>query len=323
MIWVFVLYALFASVFTLAKAALTYTSPLFLVGSRMMAAGVLMLGYQWIFHRENFVIPKHSIWRLLRLAAFNIYLTNAFEFWGLKYLTSFKTCFIYSLSPFLSALFSYWIFSENMTWKKWLGMLVGFIGFIPIMLNESAKEEQTGSLLFLSWAEISVIMAAICSVYGWILLRQLVKDDGYSPFMANGLSMLLGGGMAMFHSGLVETWDPIPVTEFLPFIKYTLLLMIVSNLMAYNLYGMLLKKYTATFMSFAGFTTPLFTALFGWLFLGETVGLAFYESAVIVFLGLVLFHQEELKQGYRAQPGPPEPLEQPNPELPGLQSKEV
>ena len=40
----FVLYALFASVFTVAKGALEYASPFFLVGSRMMAAGALMLG---------------------------------------------------------------------------------------------------------------------------------------------------------------------------------------------------------------------------------------------------------------------------------------
>ncbi|MCV5950917.1 DMT family transporter, partial [Escherichia coli] len=67
----------------------------------------------------------------------------------------------------------------------------------------------------------------------------------------------------------------------------------------YNLYGTLLKRYSATFMSFAGFTTPLFTALFGWLVLGEIVTWPFYVSFCIVLLGLVLFDQEELKQSYQ------------------------
>ena len=302
--YVILLYALFASVFTLAKVGLQYTQPFFLVGTRMFAAGVLMLGYQYFFQRESFVFRKEHFWRVFRLAAFNIYLTNVFEFWGLQYLTSFKTCFIYSLSPFVSALFSYWLFSEKLNFKKWIGLAIGFSGFLPILLTETSSEEQTGHFFFLSWAEISVVIAAVCSVYGWILLRQLVKENGYTPFMANGLSMVMGGAMALVHSFFVESWNPVPVTDFLPFLECAVLLMIISNMIAYNLYGFLLKKYTATFMSFAGFTTPLFTALFGWLFLQETVTLPFYISAIIVFSGLTLFHQEELKQGYKAQPSP-------------------
>lgn len=312
MILVFMLYALFASVFTIAKTGLEYTQPFFLVGSRMAMAGVLMLGYQYFFNRKDFFFNKKDLWRIICLSVFNIYLTNALEFWGLKYLTSFKTCFIYSLSPFASAILSYIILSEKMNMKKWLGLAVGFAGFIPIFMAQTATEEQTGEFFFLSWAEIAVMGAAICSVYGWILLRQLVKDNGYSPFMANGLSMLLGGFMSLGHSALVENWNPLPVTEYIPFLECAILLIIISNFLAYNLYGHLLKKYTATFMSFAGFTTPLFTAVFGWIFLGETVTWSFYVSALIVFAGLLIFYQEELKSGYYASPKVPS--NEPSPE---------
>ena len=213
---VLLLYALFASVFTIGKTGLQHAEPLFLVGTRMMAARVIMLAYQFYFHRDQFKI-NNSFWKLLRLAAFNIYLTNVFEFWGLKYLTSFKTCFIYSLSPFLSALFSYFIFTERMSMKKWLGLLIGFGGLLPILMNESTGEEQLGHIFFLSWAEIAVLGAAVSSVYGWILLKQVVKENGVAPFMANGISMFFGGGMALLQSYFMETWDPIPVTDYIPF----------------------------------------------------------------------------------------------------------
>jgi len=302
MILVFVLYALFASVFVIAKIGLEYTQPLFLVGSRMLLAGILMLVYQYFMHPSKFQFDKKHFWRILKLGIFNIYLTNAFEFWGLKHLTSFKTCFIYSLSPFLSALFSYLIFSEKMTKKKWIGFFIGFVGFAPILVAEGAGEEQLHHLLFLSWGEISVLLACICSVYGWILLRQLVKEDGYSPIMANGLSMCIGGTFGLVHSFLSESWHPIPVTEFVPFIECAILLIIVSNFLCYNLYGYLLKKFTATFISFAGWTTPVFAALFGWLVLGELVTWPFILSAAIVLLGLAIFYQEELRQGYYIVP---------------------
>lgn len=299
---VFVMYALFASVFTISKTVLQYAQPLFVVGTRMTLAGVLILAYLILFKKQNFKFSKAGVLRLCALALFNIYLTNMFEFWGLQHLTSFKTCFIYSLSPFLSALFSYFLFSERMTWGKWAGLALGFCGFLPILITEGAEEQHFGSLFFLSWAELFVLSAVVCSVFGWILLRKVVKEDGISPLMANGVSMLLGGAMALTHSWLREDWNPAPFTELMPFLECSLWLILISNLICYNLYGHLLKKFTATFISLAGFTTPLFTALFGWLYLGEQVTTSFYISAGIVFCGLIVFYLQELKQGYYLVP---------------------
>ena len=299
MFYVLLLYALFASVFTIAKTGLEYTSPLFLVGTRMLFAGVILLAYQLFVKKQTLSLGGKAWGRLLLLAFFNIYLTNVFEFWGLRYLTSFKTCFIYSLSPFISAIFSYFLFSEGLSLKKWMGLLVGFLGFLPILLSQTSSEEQTGHLFFFSWAELAVLTAAICSVYGWIVLRQLVNEHQMSPLMANGASMFVGGVLALGHSFMVEDWNPFPVTNYSVFWECTILLILISNLIFYNLYGTLLKRYSATFMSFAGLTTPLFAALFGWLMLGEVVTWPFYISFVIVFLGLLLFDQEELKQSYQ------------------------
>lgn len=299
MSFVFLLYALFASVFTIAKTGLEYSQPFFLVGTRMLIAGAILLAYQYGLHRDQFFLQKKHFGRFFLLALFNIYLTNALEFWGLKYLTSFKTCFIYSLSPFVAALLSYFMFTEKLTAKKWMGLLTGFLGFIPILITQTSSEKETGQFFIFSWAELAVMGAAIASVYGWILMRQLVKEDGYSPIMANGVSMLMGGLMSLVNSFLVETWSPFPVTEYIPFIECSLCLILISNLICYNLYGVLLRKYTATFMSFAGFTTPFFTAFLGWFFLGEIVSWPFYVSALIVFLGLFMFYQEELKLGYQ------------------------
>ena len=299
MLFVLLLYALFASVFTIAKTALIYTQPFFLVGTRMLLAGVLLLCYQIFINKQKLSFDKKTWWRLILLAIFNIYLTNAFEFWGLRYLTSFKTCFIYSLSPFLSAIFSYFLFTEKLTNKKWIGLMIGFFGFVPILLSQTSNEGEAGHLFMFSWAELSVMMAAICSVYGWILLKQLVNEHQLSPLTANGASMLIGGALALAHSFAIEDWNPLPVTNYSVYFECTILLILISNLICYNLYGSLLKKYSATFMSFAGFTTPLFTALFGWMILGEIVTWPFYVSFAIVFSGLLLFDQDELKQSYQ------------------------
>jgi drug/metabolite transporter (DMT)-like permease len=293
---VFLLYALFASVFTVSKTGLEYAQPFFFVGVRMALAGILLLAYLFFFNRAQFRLKKEHVGLFVLLALFNIYLTNVLEFWGLQFLTSFKTCFIYSFSPFLSALFSFLIFSERLSWKKWLGLLIGVVGIMPALLVKTSAEERAGQFLLFSFAELSVMGAAVCSVLGWILLKQLVQKEGYSPLTANGFSMLLGGLFSLGHSFIVEEWNPLPVVSYLPFFECALFLIVISSFICYNLYGYLLQHYSATFISLAGLSTPLFSAFLGWFFLSEEVSWPFFFSFAILSCGLFLFHQEEFKE---------------------------
>lgn len=293
---VVLLFAMFASIFTVAKVALVHTTPLFLVGSRMSVAGLLLVLYFLLSGRAREVkeARPHLIWFTL-LGIFAIYITNALEFWGLQYLSAAKTCFIYSLSPFLAAIFSYFVFGEIPTRKKWLGLVIGFVGFLPIFLGQSESELALDSLGFLSLAELALLGATAASVYGWILMRKLVKE-GHSPMLVNGISMFVGGILATIHSSFVDDWSPLPVTNWTVFAWTMVYLIVISSFICYNLYGYLLQRYTATFMAFAGFTTPFFTAFIGWIFLGETVSLEFWGSASIVLIGLGLFYHEELQE---------------------------
>lgn len=292
---VFVMYALFASVFTIAKITLNYAQPFFLLGSRMAVAGLLLLAYQYIFNRQALRISRTLVKSLAIVAFFNFYLTNVLEFWGLQYLTSSKACFIYSLSPFISALLSYVIFSEKLTAKKWLGLGLGFLGMIPIFMASSGTENLLKNYLFFSTAELALLGAVFCSCYGWSGMHTLRKEN-YSALSANGIGMFFAGIMSLMTSAVFERWNPVPVTDWAPVLEGSLYMLIVSNLLAYNFYSYLLKRFTITFMSFAGFSTPLFVSVFGYFFLGEKLEVAFFMSAAVVFCGLYLFNRDELKQ---------------------------
>lgn len=298
MFFVFLTFFIWSTSFTLGKTTLECAPPIFLTGIRMFLGGLVILAFLALFKKADFKIKKQQLFPLILLSISAVYLTNVFEFWGLQYLTAAKACFIYSLSPFLSALFSYFQFKEKVTSRKLLGLVVGFIGFVPVLLNQSGAEELLGGFSFLSWAEIALIVATVTSVYGWILLRKLGKEDGMSPLMANGSSMCLGGMIALVHSLFADSWTPTPITNYSGFFQGVFLMIIISNLICYNLYGWLLKRFTATFLSFAGLMTPLFAAFFGWLVLGETVSWTFFLSVGIISFGLWLVYSEELRLGY-------------------------
>lgn len=298
--FVFFTFFLWSTSFSIGKVSLEYSPPLFLTGVRMLVAGIIILGFLYMWRRETFKIKKRQILPLLLLSFFSVYLTNALEFWGLQYLTAAKACFIYSLSPFLSALFSYFQFKEKITSRKVMGLVTGFLGFFPVLLMQSGSDD-LGGFSFLSLAEIALVIATICSVYGWIILRKLGKDDGMSPLMANGSSMALGGVFALVHSMIVENWNPFPVSNAMGFLQGIFMMILISNLICYNLYGWLLKRFTATFLSFAGLTTPLFAAFFGWIFLKEEVSWVFFLSVGIISIGLWIVYAEEFRLGYIAK----------------------
>lgn len=297
---VILMYALWSSVFSLGKIALQYSPPLFLTGFRMTLGGILIVLFLAFVKRSSFKLDKKQLLSIVFLSFFSIYLTNILEFWGLQYLSAAKACFIYSLSPFFAALFSFLHFNERMNGRKWIGFGVGFIGFIPVLLTQTGSEDLFNAFSFFSWPTLAIMGAALSSVYGWVLLRLIVKDNMVSPPMANGLSMLIGGSLAFAHSFFVDSWNPIPVLpeSLAPFLGVTLVMTLLFNILCYNLYGMMLRRYTATFLSFLGLLSPIFASLNGWIFLGEVPSWTIFLSTSIVSLGLWIVYRAELKQGY-------------------------
>ncbi len=290
-ILVVLLFALFASLFGLSKVGLEYGEPFFLIGSRFLLAGILLIAHQLIYNRKNIQFRLSHLTPLFFLGLINIYLTNVAEISGIKHMTSAKACLIYSLSPPLAALVAYCMLRETLDLKKWLGLCIGFSGVIPTFMIQSQSEQILSNVVGITRAEIALLIAVFSSVLGWALLKKIINIYNYSPLMANGISMTLGGILALFHSYFSgEVWDPIPITEFKPYITNTLWMCIISNIICYNLYGFLLKTYSATFMSFAGLITPFFASLFGWYFLSETITWHFFASIFLFFIGLILFN---------------------------------
>lgn len=305
------LFSVWSSIFTIGRMTVAHCPPLLLTSSRMILSGLIILAYLLIRRKKPFDLKKSQILPILLVAILSMYLTNALEFWGLKHLSAGKVCFIYSLTPFFAAFFSYIHFKEKMNLRKWIGMIIGFIGIIPSLFIQTGTEKSVGGIGIFSWAEVAIIGATLFSVYGWVLLRLLVKNNSLSPLVVNGLSMLLGGILALFHSLYIESWNPFPVSgEHLSgFIQGTLIMTFISNILCYNLYGYLLKKYTATFLSFVGLLSPFFASLSEWLILKQPPSLTILASSGVIIFGLWIVYQEELKQGYINKKADTQPMQ--------------
>ncbi len=294
---------LIASTFTIGKLALQYVQPIFFISVRMLVGGSLLLGFLYFFRRSDLKIYKKNVWDFGAIVLFHIFFAFVAEFWALQYLSSSKVCLFYNLSPFISAVFSYFWFAEHMTKRKLFGLFLGFCGFIPVIVASGVSDSSSNAFWFFSWPELAMLISVVSACYGWIVVRKLGRQ-GYSMLAINGIGMLGGGLLAFFTSLVIEGMPAFRVIshsamrDFFACAGYAALLILLANVVFYNLYGYLLRRYTATFLSFAGFLTPVFAALYGWLLLGESVGWSFFLTIILVFCGLFIFYQEELRQGY-------------------------
>lgn len=296
----FFLFGLWSLVFPIGKFLVELSPPIFLTGFRMTLGGMILLLYLFFRKQLPISLSKRQLMSLIALAFLSIYLTNILEFWSLCHLSAAKTCFIYSLSPFMTALLSYFHFNERMTKMKWVGLSLGMFGFLPVFLYKTGTESLFDAFFGFTWPELAMIAAVFFSVYGWVILRIIVKKEEISPLFANGASMLIGGLLAFATSFYIDSWNPIPAKEgAIPILFGTIfVLTIISNIFCYNLYGYLLKKYTATLLSLFGLLSPLFASLHSWLLLNETPSPAIVGSTFLVLTGLWIVYREEKKQGY-------------------------
>ena len=303
MIAIVVLYSLLALAFTLSKGVLDYSSPVWFTAIRMLVAGVLLVGYHCLVQKRSWHIARGDIYKFLLLGVFHIYCAYVFEFWALEKVSAAKDALFFNMGPFITALLSFFIYNERLSVKQWFGLALGFVGFLPLLYAQAPTETLIGSSHIFSWPELYLLIAVTGGSYGWILLQKLINHHTYEAIFANGVAMLVGGAGALVTAMLTEpTMVRIPHPDMawseavLYICWYLFIMILITNVIVYTLYGRLLKTYSATFMALAGATVPIFTAIFDWLLFGLTVSWHFVATVVIVFIGLAIFYSDEMKK---------------------------
>jgi len=306
MIQIMLLYALYGIVFIFSKQALVFSTPVFLAGARMLTAGVCsyILYRVWCRPVAWSSMTRHYIWYIFLLGLFNVYLTNANEAWCLQYLTASKVAFIYNLSPFFSLLFSWYMFHEQITWKKILGIFIACASIAPLLIEDTALDivDNSYHLGFISFAEFMMIIASAATAYGWVIMKYLMSErSDFSSYFLNGVSLVIGGLMCFVQAFCFETRPYVLPGYAGDFLWYMIFMMFLQNLVAYNFNAYLLTIHSATLVILFSFVMPIITALLGYLMLGEPLSIQFFVCSIGVAIGLLIFYQQELADERRAE----------------------
>jgi len=295
---IIVLYAVFSAM-TFINSSLMATNPYpFFVGMlRALGSSVILLSYSWFFLRKQtmqFSLTKRG-WLLL--LTYGV-LIHAFVMCGFSYSMQYAdpvtVCFIVASGPFLTAIIQYFRGQEYLTYKKVIGLLVGFVGLIPILMLSQHGGSDLLNPELKWWGNLISLLSMLVFSYGWIVLKQFLKEFSHPIQLINGIAMLVGGLISAVFVYFVHGLSVFSL-KFSPDFPVLMTAFLASSLLTYMLYVYLLSRYSPTFISFAGFLEPAFGLFYGAAFMGYSVTGNALFALLILFSGLYIFYLEELK----------------------------
>ena len=127
----------------------------------------------------------------------------------------------------------------------------------------------------------------------WLYIAKLLKS-GYDIITLNSSSMLVGGLISLVLALIFKSSFNLNYYSW----YFVFSLLILGNLIAYNLYGYLLKMYQASLLSLYGAICPIIVALLEWLLFNQKPTYNFLIATLAIAFAIKIFlssKQSELK----------------------------
>ncbi len=293
MILIIVMYAISATTFLLAKQLLIYGSPLFLVGLRTLIAGLFFLAALVLTTKNLLASIKKFFMPCVSIALYSFLVSNSLKFWALQDLSVTNAALISVTEPVFALVIAYFLFHETMSSKKWIGMIC-CMGSGFLLAANGLVRAQPPALNFWSVPTLAMLGAVAASVYGALLMRKLIKYNHASPVLVNGLSMAVAGISALLASVCLEApFCNVSAETIVSFAGNLLLLVLISNIIAYSIYGYLLKRYSVLLISCGSFIKPLVVIGYKAVFLHEAVPWYTGYCGLLLSAGLAIVYSDE------------------------------
>lgn len=280
----FIVFALLASAITANKIVLCALPATYFVALRMLIAGCLLYGYCILTSVERIV--SKDLMKLASIAAATTFIPSLLKAYALRQLISSKAALLGALDPFVTALYAYILWKEQLGRNQWLGIAIGFLSVVIVsIMQECGPIDRTW--LFFSSGELAALAAVFISRAGWIGAQSLLKAERYSPPFLNSLLMILGGCYALFSAHLAG--EIVAVSWTLSLVIALAYTIIIGNIIAYSLYGYLLKAHTVTYVALASLLVPIFVHLYGPIIVGEPLSPIFFAACGSMLIALYIF----------------------------------
>ena len=284
MIYLMLLYSL--STLPLTKALLIYMQPFFLVGLRMSCAGTLLLGYMRLKGSLNVSKAQYGVYA--KIIMFAVFVPYVLRYYGLHYGAALRADLLYNVGPLVTYFLAPCWTPEKIQWPRTCALLLGCIGMV-LFLDTSLTAYCAAPL---TWADGALIGSSISFCYGWAMIRTLVVDKAYAPALVNGVAMTGGGMLALLACVGIES-APYTTVKGDYWVPLLLAVVLISNVVAHNLYAILLRSYSLTLLQMGYWVSPVMVAVVQGLYMHGRVPVSSVLSCLCLLVGFLWMYRLE------------------------------
>ena len=275
---------IWATSFVALKIAFRGYDPMFVMFGRQFVAALLFLPV-FAHLRSRMKIHRKDIPWLILMALFEPCMYFVFEAEALRRTSASQAGMITSILPLFVAFAAFFILKEKLTVHSVIGFVIAVAGASLLGIfsdvSESAPSPATGNFL--------EFIAMISATGYTISLKRL--SSRYDPFYLTAVQCFTGTvfffPIVLFSGGFPSAFHAAPSAAIL-------YLGIAVSVGAYGLYNYGISKVPASRGAAFVNLIPVFTILFGWLVLDETMNLLQWCACMLVFAGVYL---SERKRG--------------------------
>lgn len=263
------------STLVFVKMAFAYLEPLTINGLRYVLAFLLLLPL--MLHRRAIKRWPTRLWiRFLIIGVSFCVIGSGALFWGLKYIPATTGSLLLNLVPLLIVFGGVLWLQETPTRWQIIGILVGLVGSALFFAPGLGAGEPLG---------IAIVILGLAGVaaYG-ILAREIARERQVDTVSLTAVPLALGGGLLLLIAFVIEGLPEFSMVGW----GLVLGLAMINTACVYALYNHALRTLAAFEMSVILSLTPLFTALWAWLLLGERLATVQSIGMVVVILGVAL-----------------------------------
>jgi len=275
--------------FAAISAGLAYLPPVLFAAIRYDVAGVLVLAYA--ARRVEYWRPRSRADVLSILVGGTVIIAayNALLFVGQQSVTAAVAAVVIATNPILATGFARGLLpAERLSLLGIAGLVIGLIGVGAVARPDPSNllaSDVVGTLL--------VLGAAVSVALGSVLVQRL--DATISTEGMTGWSNLLGAGcLHLVSLGLPgESFAAAEWTvEALVALAY---LAILASAVGYLIYFELLSRVGSIQVTLISYATPVFAAIGGYLWVGETIDLATVGGFSLICVGFALVKRRAIR----------------------------
>ncbi len=261
--------------FMVIELALRGITPVWLAAGRIGFAAVLMTVIWGLRGAHLFQTPARAWGPLTVIGLFSSAIPFMLLSWGQQFVTSgFAGVSMAAVALMVLPLAHFLVPGEVLTKRKALGFLVGFVGVV--LLIGAQAFESTGTRME-PLGRAACLGAAGCYAISSVMVRRLPPVD---PIGLATVLLLIGTAVVLPVAWATEGPPPLPDTRTLALIA---LLGLVPTAGANLLRVLVIRSAGPTFMSLTNYQVPLWSVIFGSLFLKEPL-----PASLLIALALIL-----------------------------------